>query len=77
MLHFVAIPADFVLCLATLREDDFTIELKQGEMFLGIFYYIFRSSHDSDKNLHYPLINSILIHLLIKLQRKSVDLSPK
>ena len=44
-----------------LHDDDFTIDLTQGEKLIGIFYNIFRGN--SDKNLHFPSINVIFIHL--------------
>ena len=43
-----------------LCDDDFTIDLTQGKKFFSIFHNIFRGN--SNKNLHFPLINIIFIH---------------
>ena len=47
-----------------LRDDDFTIDLTQGEKLIGIFYDMFRGN--TNKNLLFPSINIILIHLWLK-----------
>ena len=44
-----------------LRDDDFTIDLTQGEKLIGIFYDMFRGN--TNKNLLFPRVNIILIHL--------------
>ena len=56
-----------------LRDDDFKIALTLGEMFIGIFYNIFRGN--SNRNLQFPRINIILNHLWQKRDEKMINLS--
>ena len=44
-----------------LRDDDFTIDLTQGEKLIGTFYNIFRGN--SNKNSHFPRIKIVFIPL--------------
>ena len=44
-----------------LHDDDFTTDLTHGEKLIGIFDNIFRGNFN--KNLHFPSINVIFIHL--------------
>ena len=53
--------ANFVKCRYHYAMTIFTINLKQGETFIGIFYDIFREN--TNQNLHFPRINIVFIHL--------------
>ena len=60
-IYFLTICGQFCDMSKPLHDDDFTIDLTQGEKLIGIFYNIFRGN--SDKNLHFPSTNVIFIHL--------------
>ena len=55
MSYFLAIPGQLCNISGPLRDDDFTIDLTQGEIFSVFFYDIFRDN--SNKNLHFHRIN--------------------
>ena len=60
--YFLAIYGQFRNISRLLRCDDFTTDLTQGEKFSGFFFF-FKFRGNSTKNLHFPCINIIFIHL--------------
>ena len=53
-----------------LRDDDFTIDLTQGEKLIGTFYNIFRGN--SNKNSHFPRIKIVFIPLRQNCGEKAI-----